>query len=181
MSEGRLSKITQTIEKMEKDKKNYARRMNYKINKLRDILYQVARFNDGKCDEPKAIKEESWISGAEESVGSKELKDTVKAIATRDEKILDIISEEPPIDYSATFEIERDQDVSYEIWADNKWSYCDFILIQNGDAIRLLDGDGAVIKKDGVGFFRANSGVFRNEFGKHAIKAGYGHVPSNSK
>jgi len=181
MSDSRISTVILTIEEMERAKRNYSRRMNYKINKLRDLSAALA-----KGEDPDSIPEESWEASFSETHSTPS-----NTVIEPDQQVADEVAEEepkpevksnpehPPIDYSKTFELERDDNLRLEIWDGNKWVPAIFMVIQKNDKIRLVDrnsGDPKAI--DGVNYFDVVSDVYKSEKSwVHTVKVAYGYIP----
>jgi hypothetical protein len=147
-----ITEIQKEIIALEKEKKNFARRINYKIKHLKSQI--EASLEEAEL-EPDALapKRETPSPALEELESAPQEED-----------------EDAPLPMAKTFEIAYDDMNDYDIFFNNMWHTVGFSTLKQGDIFRVRCGTEVLKFYDGDKFLAPTSFPKRNELDQVVIR-----------
>lgn len=164
---------------LDKEKKNFARRINYKINKFKALHEKVLNEEASEKEIAKFKKErDSNVQNEikEDVVVNAPNPPTFSTVETPVEEDKGQETEEP-LASEKSFEIAKDIMLEYDYFLENMWHPSVFDVIKIGDVFRIRK-DGRVLSFYGSKYLTPVSYQSKNSEGQTVMKVSIAKIPS---
>jgi len=171
--------IQKELSLLDKEKKNYARRINYKINRFRGLLEKVLKDEASDKDIAKFKKERD--SNVQNEVKENLVDNTTDlpifslAETPVEEAVEEVVPDE--IETEKRFEIAKNVILEYDYFLENMWHQSVFDVLKIGDVFRIKE-DGRVLSFYGNKYLTPVSYQSRNDEGQTVMKVSVTELPS---
>lgn len=142
---------------LDKEKKNFARRINYKINKFKKLLEKELK-GEAEAKEIEKFRQDRNINV------QNEIKEEFK---------------EPEVD-DDSFEIAKDISLQYDYFLENMWHESYFDVLKPGDIFRVRNGN-KIVKFYDHKYLTPTSFQSKNEDGQTVMKVVTAEIPTSSE
>lgn len=175
--------IQKELSLLDKEKKNFARRINYKIKRFRGLLDKVLK--DEASDKDIAKFKKDRDSNVQNEVKENIVDNTadLPTFSLTDTPVEEVVEEVIPDEIEteeteSRFEIAKDVMLEYDYFLENMWHPSMFDVIKIGDVFRIKE-DGRVLSFYGKKCLTPVSYQSRNDEGQTVMKVSVTELPSS--